>query len=197
VERYSGLQLNDVAEKLGSFNFVRIEDAATDPTNRGVVYFADTGANSAETKNGRIYRLTYYPDHPRRASLEVVLDGDAGDPIVNPDGLGLNDQALVIQEDRNDTSSGVAKIHVYDLSSGTLTTVARLDPSKTAIHRGHGKGVWESSGAVDVSAFFGSGTWLINVQAHKVYVRQQGVNLKVDSAVGERGQLLLMKIPGT
>ena len=197
VERYDGKQLNAAAEKLGSFNFVRIEDAATDPTNPGVVYFSDTGANAADTKNGRIYRLTYDVDHPRRASLEVVLDGDAGDPIVNPDGLGLNDQALVIQEDRNDASSGVAKIHVYDLSSTTLTTVARLDPSKTAIQRAHGRGVWESSGAVDVSTFFGSGTWLINVQAHKVYVRQQGIDLKVDSAVGERGQLLLVKIPGT
>ena len=75
--RYSGLELNEVAEALGSFNFVRIEDAAHDPGNPGVIYVSDTGANKSETKNGRLYRLTVDPANPRRASLEVVLDGDA------------------------------------------------------------------------------------------------------------------------
>ena len=92
AERYTGLQLNEKAEALGSFNFVRIEDAATDASKPGVMYFSDTGANKAETKHGRLYRMTFDPAHPRRASLEVVLDGDAGDDIVNPDNLGI-DQA--------------------------------------------------------------------------------------------------------
>ena len=197
VERFDGRQLNEVAESLGSFNFVRIEDAAPDPANPGVVYLSDTGANKADTKHGRIYKLTYDAAHPRRASLEVVLDGDNGDDIVNPDNLGISDQALVIQEDRNDTSSGYARIHTYDLSSGTLTAVARLDPSDVAIDRGGGRGVWESSGVVDVSDFFGNGYWLLDVQAHKTKIRQQGYDLKVDSAVGQRGQLLLVYIPGT
>jgi len=48
-----------------------------------------------------------------------------------------------------------------------------------------------------VSDFFGPGMWLLNVQAHKTKIRQQGLDLKVDSGVGERGQLLLVKIPGT
>jgi hypothetical protein len=197
AQRFDGLELNKVAESLGSFNFVRIEDAAPDPANPGVVYLSDTGANKADTKHGRLYKLTYDPAHPRRASLEVVLDGDNGDDLVNPDNLGISDQALVIQEDRNDTSSGYARIHVYDLSTGTLTPVARLDPSDVAIDRGGGQGVWESSGAVDVSDFFGDGYWLFDVQAHKTKVRQQGIDLKVDSAVGQRGQLLLVYIPGT
>ncbi|MGZ5317824.1 MAG: hypothetical protein ACXWFT_05325 [Actinomycetota bacterium] len=197
AERYDGLELNRVAESLGSFNFVRIEDAAPDPSDPGVVYLSDTGANKADTKHGRIYKLTYDPVHPRRASLEVVLDGDDGDDIVNPDNLGISDQALVIQEDRNDTSSGYARIHTYDLSSGTLTAVARLDPSDRAIEAGGGPGVWESSGAVDVSDMFGAGYWLLDVQAHKTKVRQQGIDLKVDSAVGQRGQLLLVYLPGT
>ena len=114
---------------------MRIEDAAPDPADPGVVYLSDTGANKADTKHGRIYKLTYDPAHPRRASLEVVLDGDDGDDLVNPDNLGISDQALVIQEDRNDTSSGYARIHTYDLSSGTLTAVARLDLRPTARSR--------------------------------------------------------------
>ena len=137
VERYTGLQLNEVAESLGSFNFIRIEDAATDPSTPGVVYFADTGASpTTENRYGRIYKLTLDPADPRQAVLEVVLDNGAGDDIVNPDGLGLNDQALVIQEDRNKASTGVARIHVYDLGSETLTAVAALDPSDAAIAKG-------------------------------------------------------------
>lgn len=197
VQRYTGLELNNVAEGLGSFNFVRIEDAAHDPANPGVVYLSDTGAKSAETQNGRLYRLTIDPANPRRASLEVVLDGDAGDDLVNPDNLGINSTTLVIQEDRNDTSSGFARVHTYDLGTGTLSAVARLDPSQYAIDAGGGPGVWESSGVVDVSAFFGAGYWLLDVQAHKVHVRQQGPNLKIDSARGQRGQLLLVHIAGT
>lgn len=197
VERYAGLELNEVAERLGSFNFVRIEDAATQPSAPGVVYISETGHNAAETRNGRLYRLTYDVDHPRRATLEVVLDGDTGDDIVNPDNLGLNDTSLVIQEDRNKAASGYARIHVYDLATETLTAVARLDPSDGAIARGGGPGVWESSGVVDVSSFFGDGAWLLDVQAHETSVAQQGLNLKIDSGRGQRGQLLLVTIPGT
>ena len=197
AQRYTGLELNEVAERLGSFNFVRIEDAAHDPGNPGVIYLSDTGAKPSETQNGRLYRLTIDPANPRRASLEVVLDGDAGDDIVNPDNLGINATTLVIQEDRNDTSSGYARVHTYDLSSGTLTAVARLDPSQHAMDVGGGPGVWESSGALDVSSFYGPGYWLLDVQAHKAYVRQQGPNLRIDSARGQRGQLLLVHIAGT
>lgn len=195
--RYTGLELNRVAERLGSFNFVRIEDAAHDPGNAGVIYLSETGANKAETKNGRLYTLTVDPARPRHATLEVVLDGDAGDDLVNPDNLGLNETTMVIQEDRNKASSGYARVHTYDLGTGELTAVARLDPSQHAIDVGGGPGVWESSGAVDVSDFFGDGYWLLDVQAHKSYVPQQGPNLKLNSGRGQRGQLLLVHIDGT
>ncbi len=197
ADTYSGLELNQVAEDLGAFNFVRVEDAAHDPGNPGVIYLTDTGAGKAETKNGRLYRLTVDPTDPRRATLEVVLDGDAGDHLVNPDNLGINATSLVIQEDRNDTSSGYARVHVYDLGTATLTTVARLDPSQPAIDAGGGPGVWESSGVVDVSDFFGAGYWLLDVQAHHTSVLQQGPSLEIDSAKGQRGQLLLVHIDGT
>jgi hypothetical protein len=197
ADRYSGLQLNEVAEALGSFNFIRIEDAATDPANPGVVYFADTGANKAESKHGRLYRMTFDPAHPRRASLEVVLDGDAGDDIVNPDNLGIDERVLLVQEDRNDAASGYARILMYDLTTGELTPVARLDPPAAVIERGGGPGVWESSGAVDASAFFGPGTWLVTVQAHQTRILQQGIDLEIDSDAGQRGQLILLRIPGS
>jgi hypothetical protein len=197
ADRYSGLQLNEAAEALGSFNFIRIEDAATDPGNPGVVYFADTGANKAESKHGRLYRMTFDVANPRNATLEVVLDGDAGDDIVNPDNLGIDEHVLLIQEDRNDTASGYARVLMYDLTTGTLTPVARLDPPQAVIERGDGPGVWESTGVVDASAFFGPGTWLLNVQAHHTRVLQQGIDLAIDSDAGQRGQLVLLRIPGS
>jgi hypothetical protein len=197
VERYTGLQLNAVSEALGSFNFVRIEDAANDPDTPGVVYFADSGNARSDSRHGRLYRMTIDPEHPRRATLEVVLDGDDGDDLVNPDNLGINARALVIQEDRNAPRSGYARVLVYDLASGTLTPVARLDPPLAVIERGGGRGVWESSGAIDVSDFFGPGSWLVNAQAHDTAILQQGIDLELDSARGERGQLILLRIPGT
>jgi hypothetical protein len=197
VERYTGLQLNAVSEALGSFNFVRIEDAANDPDTPGIVYFADTGDARSDSRHGRLYRMTIDPEHPRLATLEVVLDGDDGDDLVNPDNLGISDRALVIQEDRNSVRSGYARVLVYDLASGTLTAVARLDPPAAVIERGGGPGVWESSGAVDVSDFFGPGSWLVNVQAHDTAVLQQGIDLELDSARGERGQLILLRIPNS
>ncbi len=197
ADRYSGLQLNEVAEALGSFNFVRIEDAAVAPGNPGVVYFADSGANKAESRYGRIYRMTLDPAHPRRASLEVVLDSGAGDDLVNPDNLGIDARVLLIQEDRNKASTGYARILMYDLTTGALTPLARLDPPEAVIERGGGPGVWESSGVVDASAFFGPGAWLITVQAHGTRILQQGLSLELDSAPGQRGQLILLQVPGS
>lgn len=199
VERYSGRELNEVTEALTPFNFIRVEDSAADPADPGVLYFADSGSwrDSSDLNHGRIYRFTFDPAHPRRATLEVVLDGDDGDPILNPDNLGISDQALMIQEDHNHYKTPPARVWAYDLSSGDLTAVAELDPPHGAVSRAGGKGVWESSGIVDVSDFFGDGMWLLDVQAHYTKVAQQGLNLRIDSAEGEGGQLLLMYAPGT
>jgi hypothetical protein len=56
---------------------------------------------------------------------------------------------------------------------------------------------WESSGIVDVSKWFGPGTWLLTVQAH-------GADHWIDSEFIdpttyklEAGQMLLMKVPGS
>jgi len=117
--------------------------------------------------------------------------------FVNPDNLGIDARVLLIQEDRNDKASGYARVLMYDLTTGDLTPVARLDPPEAVIERGGGPGVWESSGVVDASAFFGPGSWLLNVQAHDTRIMQQGIDLGIDSAPGQRGQLILLRIPGS
>jgi hypothetical protein len=55
-------------------------------------------------------------------------------------------------------------------------------------------GAWESSGIVDVSSVFGEGAFLINVQAHTLWIDS-------DAGTGftykrEGGQLLLLTVPG-
>lgn len=199
AERYDGRELNAVTEALTPFNFIRVEDAAPDPTNPGTLYVADSGSyrDIADTNRGRIYRFTFDPDHPRRATLEVVLDGDAGDPIINPDNLGISDTTLMIQEDHNHYDGRAARVWAYEFASGSLTAIAKLDPTRGAVTRAGGLGIWESSGIVDVSDFFGEGTWLLDVQAHATKVAQQGLDLRIDSAEGEGGQLLLLHAPGT
>jgi hypothetical protein len=199
VEQYTGHQLNDVAEQLIPFNFQRIEDAAVDPTHPGVVYVADTGSNRKGSDNveGRLYKFTMDVTNPRRATLEVVLDGNTHDRILNPDNLGISDSTLMIQEDHNVARTRAARIWAYDLSSSALRAVARTDPTPDAVQAAGGRGVWETSGIVNVSRFYGPGTWLLSVQAHDTTVAQQGFNLVIDSAEGEGGQLVLLTAPGT
>lgn len=56
-------------------------------------------------------------------------------------------------------------------------------------------GVWESSGIVDASWVYGAGTWLVNVQAHSLFVEvEQRGALRFKR---EGGQLLLIHIPGS
>lgn len=199
AQRLNGRQLNAVTEDLGAFTFIRVEDAAVDPDEPGVVYVSDTGSYrpASDSKEGRLYRFTLNPANPRRATLQVVLDADAGDPILNPDNLGISDTTLMIQEDHNRAATRAARIWALDLGTGSLTAVARTDPTKGAITRAGGRGVWETSGIVDVSAYYGPGTWLLSSMAHYTKVAQQGLDLRIDSDEGEGGQLLLMNAPGT
>jgi hypothetical protein len=143
-----------------------------------------------------LYELALDPSNPRHAVLSVVLDSAVGDDIVSPDNLGISQSSLLIQEDRNWKHSGYNRVLVYDLSSGSLTPVARTDPSQDVIDA-KGVGAWESSGVVDASEFFGQGWWLLDVQAHYTEVGVPGPTLEPDSATGEGGQLELVYIPAT
>lgn len=190
------LQLEKLVQSMGAFDFNRIEDQIDDPNDPGTLYVAETGRANQEVTHGRVYRLEVDPEHPREASLSVVLDAAAGDDIFSPDNLGISDAALVIQEDRNWKMSGFNRVLVYDLAAGTLTPVARTDPDQAIVDE-RGPGAWESSGVVDVSDVFGPGWWLLNVQAHYTEMPVPDLSLEPDTAAGEGGQLMLVFIPGT
>ena len=56
---------------------------------------------------------------------------------------------------------------------------------------------WESSGVVDASRYFGNGSFLINVQAHSIFV--DTAPLPSNPSITQKregGQLLLIRIEG-
>ena len=191
--------LEAAAQAKGAFDFVRLEDVAVSKTQPGVVYFDDTGAEGQELVKGRLYKLRINPNNPTRASLTVLLDGDAGDDMVNPDNLDVSARGvMVIQEDRNaehrgpEVAGGYGRVLVYDLASGSLRPVARVNtPASLA------PGTWESSGVIDASRLLGEDWWLLDVQAHDQTAPQPGPDLEVNSSVGEDGQLLAIRIPNS
>jgi hypothetical protein len=190
------LQLEKLVQRMGAFDFDRIEDQIGDPNEPGTIFFAETGRAHADVPRGRVYRLDVDPAHPRHATLRVVLDSSDGDDIFSPDNLGISDAALVIQEDRNWKRADYNRVLVYDLATQTLTPVARTDPDQAIIDE-KGLAAWESSGVVSVADVYGQGWWLLNVQAHYTEFPVPDQTLVPGSATGEGGQLELVFIPGT
>lgn len=163
------------------------------------------GSNGQSWERGRMYKFEFTdPLDPTKASFEVIMDGnDALAPgynaqlklaMSNPDNIDTSMGSLMIQEDRIGTTrspptspydmTNNAKIIRVDLDSidagfAEMEFVAYLnqDADHAARH-----GDWESSGILDVSEYYGEGSWLVTVQAHSL---QEG------------GQLLLLKAEGS
>jgi hypothetical protein len=203
AENADGPTLERASHAKGGFKFVRLEDAAVAKSGRGHVYFADTGRLNvgpvaSEDVRGRLYRLDIDPEHPRRASLTVVLDGNAGDDIVNPDNIDTSRRSVVIQEDRNsehrgaEVAGGFGRIIVYNIRTGSLRHVAYAATPSTLR-----PGTWESSGVLNAQRLLGDDWWLVDVQAHSTTMAQPGADLEPNSSTGEDGQLLAIKIPRT
>jgi hypothetical protein len=191
------------------FQFIRVEDTAYDPNvgpgENPVMFVADTGSSSAVPDpatgrltsgtggpygNGRLFRMEFAKNNPRRVvDFSIVLDGNAatnplapGPAMKSPDNLGISSSSLMVQED---ISSGTAsRILRYDLSTGAWSVVAMVNTIG-----------WESSGIVDASAFYGPGTWLLDVQAHTIFVDEEDVGDVTLKREG--GQLILLTVDGS
>ncbi len=197
----------------GVFQFIRLEDIAYDRTTPGVVYVADTGRGSGAAPNGRIYRFELSAGDPRVVEeLSILIDGDPlglKDPaaIHQPDNLETTSGSLMIQEDpgsgnqytADEPGATTARIWRYDLATGAMTVVARVDQSADPAAK---LGAWESSGIVDASATYGPGAFLVNVQAHTVFVETApGPDLVAPPGPDwtykrESGQMVLLRVPG-
>ena len=172
-------------------------------------------ATAGPYPNGRVFKMVLNENDPLVVdSLTILINADSGgyyNPNVlhNPDNIDTSaNGSLMIQEDpgsHNGFNAGFpnatnARVWRYDLATGALSVVAEVDQSLVS---SSAKGAWESSGIVDVSAVFGPGTWLVNVQAHSLFVETEVRTVTVGSASGpilfkrEGGQLLLLTIPGS
>jgi hypothetical protein len=188
-----------------------------------------TAAQSLDTNfrstNGRIWRMVLDKDDPTKVtSLTVLVEGDDNPvktltEIHQPDNLESTPTGLVVTEDpgssqqfpfgSTDPAATTARLW-YVPFSGTPEVVAKVDQSADGPNgptdvdgRPPGNlGAWESSGIVDASAAFGPGAFLIDVQAHTLWVEKapgddnNGDGQPDFTYKREGGQLALIRIPG-
>jgi hypothetical protein len=202
------------------------------PGMGNVVYIVDSGrgrtaAQSLDTNfrstNGRVWKMVLDKDDPTTVtSLTVLVEGDDNPvktptEIHQPDNLESTLTGLLVTEDpgssqqypfgSTDPTATTARLW-YVPFSGTPEVVAKVDQSAdggpTDVDgRPNGNlGAWESSGIVDASAAFGPGAFLIDVQAHTLWIeRAPGDDNNGDGQPDftykrEGGQLALIRIPG-
>jgi hypothetical protein len=226
-------QLEAESDRLGVFQFVRLEDVAYDkrPGMQNVVYIADTGRaqtgapGAGKSTNGRIWKLVLDPTNPREVlSLSVLIDGDTKavkDPlkIHQPDNLETTAHGLFVTEDPSssqqfpsgsddpaspnfDPKATTARVWRYDLVAGTKAPVMWVDQSadegptdvdgEPGVFAPGNLGNWEASGIIDASSIFGPGAFLVDVQAHTLWVEKQAAADWTYKREG--GQLLLVRL---
>ena len=210
VENLTDVQLEAALDAQGAFGFIRTEDGAWSKTDKNLFYFVTTGGSPGNVL-GRGYELKLNPsDVLGPCTLNVIYNGDTidaagGDIAFSPDNVDTSKRYLMIQEDgTSSTRPKMAErardgsIWRLDLRNGFAPKrVAELNPPGTG--RGPavppsnvrplpppvGPGVWESSGIIDSSEFYGDDSWITIVQAH-------GPSLAPAVGTVEDGQLLLM-----
>jgi hypothetical protein len=185
--------------------------------------------------NGRIWKMVLDPDDPTQVdSLSIFLDGDDSPvktlgEIHQPDNVETTSKGLLVTEDPGgnnqfpansaDPNATTARLWYVPFSSpGSAQVVAKINQSADEGPTDVGPaptldlplgnwGSWETTGIVDASAAFGTGTYLINVQAHSLWIEKAP---GPDTFIGldalpndpdftykrEGGQLLLIRIPG-
>jgi hypothetical protein len=200
----SETELEAQSDAVGAFTFVRIEDGAWSKTDKNTFYFVTTGSGAANAL-GRAYQVKFDKKNILgTTTIEVLYNADtiaaAGDDIgFAPDNMEASHNFLMIQEDgttqsrpqyasraregsiwRHSISDGFAAKRVVELNPpGTVAVTGSLPPTVLP-------GVWETSGIIDTSKFFGHDSWLFVVQAHSPSIAP------VPNSV-EDGQLLIMR----
>jgi hypothetical protein len=221
-------QLNNV------FDFVRVEDIAYDkrPGMGNVVYVVDSGRGTAgvsqagRSTNGRVWKMVLDPEDPTRVtSLSIAVEGDDNPvktlgEVHQPDNIETTQTGLLLAEDPGSSQQFIAADQGlpnattarlwYVPFSGTPQVVVKIDqsadggPTDVDGRPAGNWGAWETTGIVDASAAFGPGAFLINVQAHTLWVEKAlGPDTFIDANSDpdftykrEGGQLLLLRIPG-
>jgi hypothetical protein len=190
-----------------------------------------TAAQSLDTPfrstNGRVWKMVLDPNDPTKVtSLTVFVEGDDNpvktlNEIHQPDNIESTPNGLLITEDpgssqqfpvgSTDPAATTARLwHVPIGNPAGADVVAKVNQSadggSTDVdgRAPSNQGAWESTGIVDASKAFGPDMFLINVQAHTLWVEKApGEDTFIDANADpdftykrEGGQLLLIRIPG-
>jgi hypothetical protein len=201
-----------------------------------VVYIVDSGRGTAgisepgRSTNGRVWKMVLDPDDPTVVdSLSIAVEGDDNPvktlgEIHQPDNIETTQTGLLVTEDPGSSQQFVladqglpnattARLWYVPFSGASPEVVVKIDQSAdgegTDVDgRPDGNwGAWETTGIVDAAGAFGPGAFLINVQAHTLWVEKApgpDTFIGTDVVPGdpdftfkrEGGQLLLIRIPG-
>jgi len=196
------------SDAVGAFGFIRIEDGAWSKTNKNTFYFVTTGSGPGN-QLGRGYEVKFSPSNILgTTTIKMIYNGDAiaaagGDIAFAPDNIEVSEDYLMIQEDGTTPSRKEYADRARDGSIWRLDLrnnfaakrVAELNPPGTvrpgapgtgqAPPPAVGPGIWESSGIIDATDFFGKNSWLTVVQAHPPAIAPEPTTV-------EDGQLLLI-----
>jgi hypothetical protein len=219
------VRVEDIAydKRPGMSNVVYIVDSGRASTGPGNVLGKST--------NGRVWKMVLDPKNERKvSSLSVYLEGDDRaikdpDRVHQPDNIETTVNGLYLTEDpgsgqqfpigSTDPAATTARVWQHRFSDGSNRVIARVNQSSDetigydvdgdpAVVGPRGNlGSWEATGIVDASAWYGPGAFLINVQAHTLWVEKGPGDANVNPPAGadftnkrEGGQLLLIRVPG-
>ena len=177
--------------------------------------------------NGRVWKMVLDKNDPTKVtSLTVFVEGDDNPvqtvgEVHQPDNIESTANGILLTEDPgssqqfpagstlpNATTARLWHVPFSGAGAGTPEVVVRVDQSAdggaTDVDgRANANwGAWESSGIVDASDAFGPGAFLIDVQAHSLWVEKAPGDDNNDDGQPdftykrEGGQLLLLRIPG-
>jgi hypothetical protein len=214
------VRLEDIAydKRPGMGNVVYIAD-----TGRGRTGTGPEAGQPFRSTNGRVWKMVFDKSDPTKVtSLSVFVEGDdqpvkSPDEIHQPDNLESTPNGLLVTEDPGssqqfpaaDPTGTTARLwHVPIAGEAGKEVVARVDqsadggPTDVDGRPPGNQGAWESSGVVDASEAFGPGAFLIDVQAHTLWIEKApgednfappGPDFTYKR---EGGQLLLIRVPG-
>ena len=216
------VRVEDIAydKRPGKGNVVYIADSG-----RGRTAAQSLDTPNFRSTNGRVWKMVLDRHDPRKVtSLSVFAEGDDNpvktlNEIHQPDNLETTRNGLLVTEDPGssqqfpvgspDPAATTARLWYVPIGNPAGAEVAaRVDqsadggPTDVDGRAAGNQGAWESSGIVDASKAFGRGAFLINVQAHTLWIeRAPGDDNNGDGQPDftfkrEGGQLLLMRIPG-
>jgi hypothetical protein len=214
------VRIEDIAydKRPGMGNIVYLVDSG-----RGRTAAQSLDTPNFRSTNGRVWKMVLDPNDPTKVtSLTVVVEGDDNpvktlNEVHQPDNIETTATGMLLTEDPGSSQQFPASSTDPNATTGRLwfvrydgtgaEVVAKIDQSAdggpTDVDgRPNGNlGAWESTGIVDASAAFGPGSFLINVQAHTLWVEQapgddnNGDGQPDFTYKREGGQMMLLQIP--